>query len=115
VAEIRQRWVRAGEQFAELGRKFQERYDGHTGDEVDDRLHRAIEGAMHAVEEVLISAGHALDDGTPLREDAQRALSALHDALKVTFTDSTEAIESAASNLRLGLAQLSDYQELIDR
>jgi hypothetical protein len=115
VNEIRTRWLDAGEQFALLGRKFQERYSGRTGDEVDSRLHTAIEGAMHAVEEVLIAAGHALDDGTELREDAQRALTALHHALGVTFTDSTAEIEAAVGNLRLGLAELSNYSDVVDR
>jgi hypothetical protein len=115
VAEIRKQWLAAGEQFAELGRKYQERYEGRTGDEVDKRLHDAIEGAMQAVEEVLIAAGHALGDGTPLREDAQRSLAALHQALCVTFTDATEEIEAAASRLRLGLAELSGYQDRVDQ
>jgi hypothetical protein len=114
VTEIRTAWLAAGEQFAGLGRKFQERYSGRTGDEVDQRLHSAIEGAMHAVEEVLISAGRALD-GTELREDAQRALGALHNALAVTFTDATEEIEAAAGKLRLGLAELSHYSDVVDR
>ena len=115
MTEIRTRWLAAGEQFAVLGRKFQERYVGRTGDEVDQRLHAAIEGAMHAVEEVIIAAGHALEDGTELREDAQRALTAMHDALAVTFTDATAAIEAAAGNLRLGLAELSNYADVVDR
>jgi hypothetical protein len=115
VTEIRTRWIAAGEAFAVLGNKFQERYSGRTGDEVDERLHSAIEGAMHAVEEVLISAGRALGDGTELREDAQRALTALHDALGVTFTDSTAEIEAAAGKLRLGLAELSNYSDVVDR
>lgn len=114
MTEIRKRWLEAGEEFAGLGRKFQEHYHGRTGDEIDDRLHGAIENAMHAVEEVLLAAGKAMGDGTPLRGDAQRALSALHDALCVTFTDSTAEIEAAAARLRLGLAQLSDYEEVVD-
>lgn len=115
MTEIRTRWLEAGEQFAVLGHKFQERYDGRTGDEVDDRLHTAIEGAMHAVEEVLIAAGHALDEGVELREDAQRALVALRNALGVTFTDATAEIEAAAGRLRLGLAELSHYSDVVDR
>ena len=115
MADIRSQWLQAGEQFAELGRKFQQRYDGRSGDEVDERLHGAIESAMHAVEEVLIAAGHALDDNVDLRDDAQRALGALNEALRVTFTDATEAIEAAASKLRLGLAELSSYRDVLDR
>lgn len=114
MTEIRTRWLAAGEQFAELGRKFQERYQGRTGDEVDARLHLAIEDAMHAVEEVLIAAGRGLE-GAELREDAQRALGALHDALAVTFTDATAEIEAAAGRLRLGLTELSNYSDVVDR
>ena len=115
MTEIRTAWLAAGEQFAVLGRKFQQRYQGRTGEEVDDRLHDAIGNAMHAVEEVLIAAGRALDDGTELREDAQRALATLHHALGVTFTDATAAIEEAAGRLRLGLAELSNYSDVVDR
>jgi ElaB/YqjD/DUF883 family membrane-anchored ribosome-binding protein len=113
--EIRTRWIAAGEQFATLGSKFQDRYTGRTGDEVDGRLHAAIEQAMHAVEEVLISAGHALEDQMELREDAQRALAALQGALAVTFTDATDEIEAAAGRLRLGLAELGNFQNVVDR
>lgn len=107
--EIRRQWVQAGEEFAGLGRKFQERYQGRTHDEVDERLHAAIGNAIEAVDEVLIAAGQALGD-TALREDAQRALSALHHALLVTFTDSTEEIEAAAERLRIGLAHLAEIE-----
>jgi hypothetical protein len=107
MTEIRRRWLDAGEQFAVLGRKFQERYQGRTDDEVDARLHAAIGGAIAGIEEVLIAAGAALDDETSLRDDAQRALSALHGALQVTFTDSTEEIEAASERLRIGLAELA--------
>ena len=115
MADIRKRWLEAGEQFAVLGRKFQDRYDQRTGDEADERLHAAIADAMNAVEEVLIAAGRALGDGTPLREDAQRSLAALNAALCVTFTDSTAEIQAAAGKLRIGLAELSDYAEVVDR
>lgn len=112
MAEIRKQWLEAGEQLASLGTKFQQRYQGRTGDEVDARLHAAIDNAMQSVEEVLIAAGRALDDDTPLRDDAQRALGALHGALSATFTDSTAEIEAASQNLRIGLAKLTDYEDL---
>lgn len=115
MAELRKRWSETADRFADLGRKFQERYEGHADDEADARLHAAIENAMRAVEEVLISAGHVLGDGTELREDAQRSLASLHAALAATFTDATEEIEAAASKLRLGLADLNSYADVIDR
>jgi hypothetical protein len=107
--EIRRRWVEAGEQFAVLGRKFQERYTGRTHDEIDERMHAAIGKAIEAVDEVLVAAGRALDDPDPLREDAQQALTALQRALLVTFTDSTAELEAAAERLRIGLAELAAF------
>lgn len=112
MMEIRQRWLAAGEQFAVLGDKFQERYQGRTDDEVDDRLHTAIADAIAAVDEVLVSAGRALgDDAEALQGDAQQALSALRDALVVTFTDATAEIEAASERLRIGLADLAALEE----
>lgn len=110
MMEIRQRWLAAGEQFAVLGRKFQERYEGRTNDEVDERLHTAIGDAIESVDEVLLAAGGALGDDA-LHADAQRALSALHAALLATFTDSTEEINAASERLRVGLAQLAELEE----
>jgi hypothetical protein len=110
MAEIRRRWLDTGEQFAELGRKFQERYTGTTDEAADERLRTAIGDAIKAVDEVFISAGLALGD-TSLQDDAQRALSALHGAMLVTFTDATEEIEAAAEQLRVGLAQLSELED----
>ena len=115
MSGIRKQWLEAGEQFAELGRKFQERYHGRTGDDVDKRLHAAVGDAMQAVEEVLIAAGRALGDSSPLREDAQRSLSALNAALCATFTDATEEIQAAAGRLRMGLAELSKHTDVVDR
>ena len=115
MAELRRRWLDTADCFADLGRKFQARYEGQGGDEVDARLHSAIENAMKSVEEVLISAGHVLGDGTELREDAQRALTSLHLALAATFTDARAEIEAAASKLRLGLADLNAYSDVVDR
>jgi hypothetical protein len=109
MAEIRRQWLDAGEQFAALGRKYQERYEGRTDDEVDERLHSAIGEAIAAVDELLIAAGWALGD-TSLREDAQKALSALHAALRVTFTDASAEIDAASEQLRVGLAQLSTVE-----
>jgi ElaB/YqjD/DUF883 family membrane-anchored ribosome-binding protein len=111
MMEIRQRWLAAGEQFAVLGRSFQERYQGRTHDEVDERLHAAIGAAIGAVDEVLVAAGLALgDEAEELQGDAQQALSALRDALLVTFTDSTEEIDAASEQLRIGLAQLAELE-----
>jgi ElaB/YqjD/DUF883 family membrane-anchored ribosome-binding protein len=108
MMEIRQRWLAAGERFAVLGDKFQERYQGRTHDEVDDRLRTAIGNAIGAVDEVLVSAGIALgEESGALQGDAQQALSALRDALIVTFTDATEEIEAASERLRIGLADLA--------
>jgi hypothetical protein len=110
MVDIRRRWLDAGEAFAELGRKFQERYSGRTTDEVDQRLRAAVTGAIEAVDEVLVAAGHALGDAS-LQADARRALSALHDALLATFTDVTDEIQAAAERLRVGLAQLQAMDE----
>jgi sulfite reductase beta subunit-like hemoprotein len=110
MAEIRRRWLDTGEQFAELGRKFQQRYEGGADEETERRLHDAIGNAIHAVDEVFISAGHALGDAS-LQDDARRALSALHQALLVTFTDATEQIEAAAERLRVGLGRLAELDE----
>ena len=115
MADLRKRWLDTAGRFADLGRAFQERYEGRSGDEVDARLHTAIENAMRAVEEVLISAGHAMGDDVDLRDDARRALASLHDSLAATFTDSTQEIEAAANRLRLGLADLSAYADHVDR
>lgn len=46
-----------------------------------------------------------------LQADAQRALSALHAALLVTFTDATDEIRAAADRLRVGLATLPTLVE----
>jgi hypothetical protein len=108
--EIRRHWLEAGEAFAELGYRFQERYEGRTHDEVDQRLHAAIGNAMAAIEEVLLAAGRALDD-VSLQPQAQQALTALHAALCATFTDSTEEIKAASERLRIGLAQLAEYED----
>lgn len=110
MPEIRRRWLAAGEEFATLGRKFQERYEGRTHDEVDERLHAAVANAIEAVDEVLIAAGRALGDDE-LHADAQQALSALHSALLVTFTDATEEIEAASERLRVGLTRLPTLVE----
>jgi ElaB/YqjD/DUF883 family membrane-anchored ribosome-binding protein len=111
MMEIRQRWLEAGERFAVLGRRFQERYEGRTPDEVDERLHTAIGDAIGAVDEVLVAAGRALgDQAEELQDDAQRALASLRDALVVTFTDSTEEIEAAAERLRIGMAELAELE-----
>jgi hypothetical protein len=110
MVDIRRRWLEAGEAFAELGRKFQERYTGRTTDEVDQRLRAAVSGAIDAVDEVLVAAGRALGD-TSLQADAQRAVSALHGALLATFTDATDEIEAAAERLRVGLAKLQAMEE----
>lgn len=110
MAEIRRRWLAAGEEFAELGRKFQERYSGRARDADDERLHAAVGNAIDAIDEVLVAAGAALGDDE-LHADAQRALSALHAALLVTFTDATDEIEAAAERLRVGLAKLPTLVE----
>jgi hypothetical protein len=110
MAEIRRRWLDTGEQFAELGRQFQQRYSGSADEQTNERLHNAIGDAIRSVDEVFLAAGHALGDAS-LQEDAQRALSALHGALLVTFTDATEEIEAAAEQLRVGLAQLSQLED----
>jgi hypothetical protein len=110
--EIRQRWLEAGAAFAELGGKFQERYQGRTHDEVDARLHSGVANAISAVDEVLLAAGRALGDDA-LHGDAQRALTALHEALLVTFTDSSEELQAAADQLRVGLARLAEFEDVI--
>ncbi len=109
MAEMRKQWLEAGEDFAALGRKFQERYEGRTHDEVDQRLHTAIGAAIAAVDELLVAAGHALGDAA-LHEDAQRAVASLHAALKLTFTDRRAEIDAAAEQLRVGLAHLSTVE-----
>lgn len=109
MPEMRRQWLEAGEEFAALGRKFQERYEGRTHDEVDERLHTAIGNAIGAVDEVLVAAGLALGD-TSLREDAQKALSALRGALLQTFTDSSAEIDAASEQLRVGLAHLATVE-----
>jgi hypothetical protein len=110
MAEIRRRWLDTGEQFADLGRKFQERYEGGVDEQADQRLHAAVGDAIQAVDEVFLAAGMALGDAS-LQDDAQRALSALHGALLVTFTDATAELEAAAERLRVGLAQLSELED----
>jgi hypothetical protein len=110
MAEIRKRWTDAGEAFADLGGKFQARYTGRSGGDVDARLHQAIGDAIAAVDEVLVAAGAALGDND-LQPDAQRAVTALHAALLVTFTDASDEINAASERLRVGLAQLAERDD----
>jgi hypothetical protein len=113
MSDIRQKWIEAGERFADLSRQFHTRYQERIDEvaaEDSERLQSAVGNVLEAVDGVMVAAGKTIRDPA-LRDDTERAASALREALMVTFTDAIAEIEAASERLRQGLRNIPPLED----
>lgn len=107
MGRTREAWSEFGEEFADIGRRFKESYDGisETAEETTeasrDSIERAVRAIRKAVGDLGDSLGEALSD-PKVRQETEEAGSKLLNAFGVTLSDLGQALQRDAKQSDTG-------------